>query len=236
MNRRLTSNANDEESTGTPEARPDPPARSRTAPPKYINYTPGGRLEFLKDLEAYQTACLIKKVVDIPDADPSPAYALDDINTVPAPEVTDDKEVFKIRLLHHLSRMKEYLQARRKGTVTNIAITEKSRLIISAVLLILIAGATVTWVLALKRYDSVIFVLIGLWAIIVLQALWTGHKYWQKRRMLSLINSVSVKVSAFEKLNDKTVQALKRGTDRGIPKAYWRDVHNLSSSQDRRRF
>jgi len=139
MNRRLSFNLEDEESAPATIA-PPPPVASRTGadpppppPPTYINYAPGGRLEFLKDLDAYQAACLISKVDDEPLAyEPSPAYALTDIGTSVAPGPTNDRDIFRTRCEAHLNKLRDFLKDRSRGRLfAKVAFAQKANFMVS---------------------------------------------------------------------------------------------------------
>ncbi|KAK6536175.1 hypothetical protein TWF281_000421 [Arthrobotrys megalospora] len=221
MNRRVTFNVDDEETVSN--APIPPPARSKTAPPTYIKYTPGGRLEFLKDIEAYQAACLINKVVDSPINDPAPAYTLHDFGNPNSPEPSGDKEVFRARFQEKLTKLKESMQHRGKGVLTKKALSEKASLLICGVILVVLAGLMAAWVLLLHHVGFLIFLGI-LWVATLLKFFYTGWGYYHKRRMLRAINVALEKVDMFEKLDDKTVQAIKTGVEHAVPRNYWADA------------
>ncbi|KAK6509179.1 hypothetical protein TWF481_003940 [Arthrobotrys musiformis] len=222
MNRRVTFNANDEETASN--APVPPPARSQTAPPpSYTKFTPGGRLEFLKDIEAYQAACLINKVVEIPIDDPAPAYDLHEFaNTTTPPNPPDDKEVFRVKFQKKLSELKEFLQRRPCGNskLTRNALSEKGILLICAVILILLGGFAAAWV-AIFHHVALVVTLGIVWVATLVKFLYTGWRYYHKRKLLTAINAALLKVDNFERLEDGTVRVIKKGAMRAVPGSYW---------------
>ncbi|KAK6357402.1 hypothetical protein TWF718_001714 [Orbilia javanica] len=229
MNRRVTFNANDEETA--PKAPVSPPARSQTAPPIYIKFTPGGRLEFLKDIEAYQAACLINKVVETPTEDPAPAYDLHDFPNAGPSGPPDDREMFRSGFQKKLSEMQEFLRRRPNGRLTKTALSEKGLLLVCAVALVLIAGLMVVWVLAFHHIT--LLVTFGIvWVATLIKFCYTGWRYYHKRRMLNYINTALTKVDNFERLDDRTVKGLKKGVEHAVPRSYWADSA-LTARRDR---
>ncbi|KAF3926344.1 hypothetical protein AA313_de0202056 [Arthrobotrys entomopaga] len=222
----MPSDINDEERVSTvsnANSRPAAPDRTRTAPPGYINYTQGGRLEFLTDLEAYQAACIIKKVVgDLPDNEPSPAYALYDLEPLTSRASITEREIFKTRFSDHLSKLKEYLMRKDKGMFKKNAITPKTVLLVLGVALIVLGGAVAGASTAFK-FDRNVVVLLGfIWIVILIQFLYLLYNYFRRRNFLRTLDTALKKVGAFEKLNEKVVADLKTGLDRRVPKRYWK--------------
>ncbi|KAF3312977.1 hypothetical protein TWF173_006364 [Orbilia oligospora] len=218
--RRVASNANDEEAaTNSPIP---PPTRTQTAPPEYTTYTPGGRFEFLKDIEAYQAACLINKVVDFPVDDPAPAYDLDDIPNVIPSEPTDDKQIFRAKFQKKLSELKEFLQRRSNLRFTKTTISDKAMLLICAAILALIGAFVAVWA-AVLHHITLIVTLGILWVATLIKFCLTGWRYYTKRKLLGVINVALLKVDNFERLDDRTVRGIKKGVDRAVPWSYWVD-------------
>ncbi|KAF3174560.1 hypothetical protein TWF225_004080 [Orbilia oligospora] len=220
MGRRVASNANDEEAaTNTPIP---PPTRTQTAPPGYTTYTPGGRFEFLKDIEAYQAACLINKVVDFPVDDPAPAYDLDDIPNVIPSEPTDDKQIFRAKFQKKLSELKEFLQRRSNLRFTKTTLSDKAMLLICAAILTLIGAFVAVWA-AVLHHITLIVTLGILWVATLIKFCLTGWRYYNKRKLLGVINVALLKVDNFERLEDRTVRGIRKGVDRTVPGSYWVD-------------
>ncbi|RVD80970.1 uncharacterized protein DFL_008853 [Arthrobotrys flagrans] len=221
MNRRVTFNANDEE-TASNAAIP-PPARTQTAPPTYTKFTPGGRLEFLKDIEAYQAACLINKVVDIPADDPAPAYALHDFPNAGPSKPTDDKEIFRANFQKKLCELKEFIQRRPNGRLTKTGLSEKAILLICAVILVLIAGFVAAWVIVIHQI-ALLVTLAAVWVATLIMFCYTGWRYYNKRKLLNFINVALLKVDNFERLDDRTVEVIKKAINHAVPASYWVDA------------
>ncbi|KAF3916643.1 hypothetical protein ABW20_dc0104645 [Dactylellina cionopaga] len=229
MNRRLSFNLDDEEAvpnSNGPEPQQGPPAHSTTGPPpppNYTSYHPGGILEFVKDIEAYQAACLIHKVVDNPidELGPSPAYALDDFENVITADTGGYKEVFRARFQERLMKLDDYLRKRPQGTVKRF-LSDKVKLLISFIVLIVAAGGAVAVAVTLWQ-RAFTFVFITVWAVAFLYFLRTGWQYYHKRRLLKAIKTALEKVDKFESLDGKTIQVIKHGAENGVPKSYWVD-------------
>ncbi|KAF3160450.1 hypothetical protein TWF788_003133 [Orbilia oligospora] len=245
MSRRVASNANDEEAA-TNDPIP-PPTRTPTAPPGYTTYTPGGRFEFLKDIEAYQAACLINKVVDFPVDDPAPAYGsffyrcscleylgtrvltksshcinLDDIpNAIPS-EPIDDKQIFRAKFQKKLSELKEFLQRRSNWRLTKTTLSDKDMLLICAAILTLIGVFVAVWA-AVLHHITLIVTLGIFWVATLIKFCLTGWRYYNKRKLLGVINVALLKVDNFERLDDRIVRGIKQGVDRAVPGSYWVD-------------
>ncbi|KAF3122396.1 hypothetical protein TWF569_007089 [Orbilia oligospora] len=220
MSRRVASNANDEEAaTNVPIP---PPTRTQTAPPGYTTYTPGGRFEFLKDIEAYQAACLINKVVDFPVNDPAPAYDLDDVPNVIPSEPTDDKQIFRAKFQKKLSELKEFLQRRSNLRFTKTTLSDKAMLLICAAILTLIGAFVAVWA-AVLHHITLIVTLGILWVATLIKFCLTGWRYYNKRKLLGVINVALLKVDNFERLDDRTVRGIRKGVDRAVPGSYWVD-------------
>ncbi|KAK6516459.1 hypothetical protein TWF506_006365 [Arthrobotrys conoides] len=221
MNRPTTSNRDDEESA--PVAPIAPPTRTQTAPPGYTKLTPGGKLEFLRDIEAYQAACLIKKVVDIPVEEPAPAYDLHDFPNTSASEPSDDKEVFRAKFQKKLSELKECIERRVNGKSSKRALSDKAILLICAAILLLIGGFAGVWV-AVLHHIALIVTLGILWVATLIKFCCTGWSYYHKRKFLTVINVTLLKVDSFERLDEQTVKGIKRGVDHALPGSYWADA------------
>ncbi|KAK6538059.1 hypothetical protein TWF694_010949 [Orbilia ellipsospora] len=229
----MPSDINEEERASTvSEINPQPsaPERTRTAPPGYINYAHGGRLEFLTDLEAYQAACIIKKVFgDLAEDEPSPAYALHDLQPLTSRASMSDREIFKTRFLDHLSKLKEYLLRRDKGIFTKYAWSPKTVLLILAAVLIALGGAIAGAATAYQLDGNVVVLLGFIWIIITIQFFYLLYNFIRRKSFLKTLDIALEKVGAFEKLDESVVSDIKRGVDRRVPKRYWkRDSFNSS--------
>ncbi|KAK6362949.1 hypothetical protein TWF730_000400 [Orbilia blumenaviensis] len=218
---RLSFNAGDEE---TASNAPIPPTtRTATDPPSYIKYTPGGRLEFLKDIEAYQAACLINKVMGGSMDDPAPAYDSHEFANANSQDIPDDKEVFRARFQAKLCQIQEYTQRRRKGTIIKAALSDKALLLLYGSILILVGGFMAVWIIVFHHIGFLVFL-----GVVVIAALIkffvTGWRFYHKKKMVKAIDAALSKVDRFERLDDWAVKDIKSGIQHIIPRSYWVDA------------
>ncbi|KAF3930916.1 hypothetical protein ABW19_dt0207230 [Dactylella cylindrospora] len=193
-------------------------ARTRTAPPIYLKYTPGGKDEFIRDVNAYQAACLIYKTLDgvadelpVPDS-PAPEYNPNDPNA--ARNSVDEANVFRTRFLEVLVKLKDFMANQKRR------LPDSLRFLLYVIALFALAAGGVIWLVFIKSTMVIAFVII-LWLIIFIHFMFTVWKFYYRRRLIRAIDMALDKVERFERLDDKVVADIKRGVYHVVPKTYW---------------
>ncbi|KAK6349462.1 hypothetical protein TWF696_005746 [Orbilia brochopaga] len=204
-------------------------------PPKYLDYKRGCRDEFFRDLTEYQAAAQIHAhhrqaasasassptaEAPSPDTDEAPSY--DSIGNA-LPTIHETK-VFRRRLLETLRAIREFIErSRRTPKWSNcFGLSEKAQVLLAGFLLIcIIAGIAALGV----KYQQVA----GLLALAIFFIVHVGtsffifRKYLLKHRLIEALQVGLAKVEQFEKMDDKTLGAIKKGVADTLNPMFWMD-------------
>jgi len=215
MNRRLS--FSDEEAIPPPEEQPQLELnRIRTAPPVYSKIRAGSRDEFIRDINAYQAACIIHKTIDgVLDELPAevPSYHATEFSNTSSRRSVGEAEIFRIRFLDVMTKLHAYMHEKR-GLSDSVV----SAMFIIA--LLVIVGGGVAWGAVIGSITIVAIVLL-VGVIILGHLIYTIYRYYCKRKLFKAIDVAMAKVKKFERLDDKTVEHIKRGVLEAVPGTYW---------------
>ncbi|KAJ6265028.1 hypothetical protein Dda_1183 [Drechslerella dactyloides] len=209
-------------------------------PPKYSEYKPGCRDEFFRDIREYQAAAQIhahhrqaastssptaaSPTADADSADEAPSY--DSIGHA-LPTIHETK-VFRRRLLETLRGIREFIERSRRTLKWSncFGLSEKVQIILAGFLLLCIVGGIAAMGV---KYQQVA----GLLALAIFFLVHVGtsffiiRKYMLKRRLIEALQVGLAKVEQFEKIDDRTLRAIKKGVADTLNPMFWMDRERM---------
>ncbi|KAF3914168.1 hypothetical protein AA313_de0210170 [Arthrobotrys entomopaga] len=215
----------------TPEAPISSSSRSSgPLPPTYLEYKPGGREEFFKDLEAYQAAAQI--YLQHKTAAAAAAAASNSSSGAAAPsydtigEVSlitiHETKIFRKRILTTLREIRNFIERRRLSPKWSncFGMAESIRFILAAALAVgLIAGIAIMAVLFRQAA--------GLVALTIFLIVHMGNMFYliqshrKKSRLIKALQVGLAKVEAFERIDDENLALIKGGINRTLNPLFW---------------
>ncbi|KAK6542895.1 hypothetical protein TWF694_006834 [Orbilia ellipsospora] len=196
-------------------------------PPKYLEYKPGGREEFFKDLEAYQAAAqiylqhqnAIAAAANSPVEAAAPSYdAVSEINLITIHET----KLFRKRILGTLRAIRDFIERRRRTPKWSncFGLTENIRLILAAVLAVGMVAGIVTMSILFRQVSGLIalsiFLLVHLGSTFFLVR---NHRV--KSKLIEALQVGLAKVEVFERIDDKNLGLIQRGIDQTLNPLFW---------------
>ncbi|KAK6362315.1 hypothetical protein TWF730_006011 [Orbilia blumenaviensis] len=195
-------------------------------PPKYFEYKPGGRDEFFRDLDAYQAAAKIhaqhrqtaSPTVGSADEHEVPSY--DSIGEV-LPTIHETK-IFKKRLLDTLRAIRDFTEKRRKTPKWSncFGISSSVRLALAVILILGMVGGIVVMAITFRQVAGMLAM--GVFLVVFLGvSFFTVRKYIYQRRLVEALLIGLGKVERFEKIDEKTLDRIKKGVDATLSPYFW---------------